>query len=86
MSIASSRTGLSEDRLVLSGVRWRTYLNVLRTFRDRHLRITYDRGALAIMTLAPKHERDKHLLGLPCRRTRHGTRLEHCRLRLHRPS
>jgi Uma2 family endonuclease len=27
------------------------------------LRITYDRGALEIMTLSPEHERLKHLLG-----------------------
>src|SRR5262249_39847635 len=37
----------------------------LRLFDERrHLRITYDRGALEIMTLSPRHERIKHLLGL----------------------
>jgi Uma2 family endonuclease len=49
-------------QLVLDGVAWRTYVQLLRAFDDRHLRITYDRGALEIMTLSPEHERFKHLL------------------------
>jgi Uma2 family endonuclease len=53
-----------EQRLVLGGVSWQTYLRVLRAFDDRHLRITYDRGALELMTLSPEHERFKHLLAL----------------------
>ena len=48
--------------LVLGSVPWKTYLGVLRTFDDRHLRITYDRGALEIMTLSSEHERFKRLL------------------------
>jgi Uma2 family endonuclease len=52
------------QRLVLAGVSWRAYTRLLRVFDDRHLRITYDRGALEIMTLSPPHERVKHLLGL----------------------
>jgi Uma2 family endonuclease len=48
--------------LVLGAVPWKTYLRVLRTFDDRHLRITYDRGALEIMTLSSEHERFKRLL------------------------
>ncbi len=54
----------SGQRLVLGGVSWRTYERLLRVFDDRHLRITYDRGALEIMTLSPQHERFKHLLVL----------------------
>jgi len=49
--------------LLLSGVSWRTYLRLLRTFADRRLRITYDRGALEIGTLSPEHEHFKTLLG-----------------------
>jgi Uma2 family endonuclease len=60
MSTVSAPAG---QRLVLSGVSWRTYERLLRAFDDRHLRITYDRGALEIMTLSPQHERFKHLLG-----------------------
>jgi Uma2 family endonuclease len=49
--------------LLLNGVPWRTYLRLLRALADRRLRITYDRGALEIMTLSPEHERFKQLLG-----------------------
>jgi Uma2 family endonuclease len=52
----------SGGQLVLDGVAWRNYLQLLRALDDRHLRITYDRGALEIMTLSPEHERFKHLL------------------------
>lgn len=54
----------SEQRLVLGGISWQSYERLLRAFDERHLRITYDRGALEIMTLSPEHERYKHLLGL----------------------
>jgi Uma2 family endonuclease len=50
------------DHLILSGVPWRTYLQLLRLFDDRHLRITYDQGALEIMTLSAEHEYFKRLL------------------------
>jgi Uma2 family endonuclease len=53
------------NRLLLSGIDWATYRRLLHLFEERrHLRITYDRGALEIMTLSPRHERIKHLLGL----------------------
>jgi Uma2 family endonuclease len=51
-------------QLLLDGVSWRTYGRLLRAFDDRHVRLTYDRGDLEIMTLSPEHERFKHLLGL----------------------
>jgi Uma2 family endonuclease len=60
MSTVRARSG---RRLVLYSVRWRTYERLLRIFDDRHLRITYDRGALEIMTLSSPHERFKSLLG-----------------------
>ena len=53
----------SGGSLVLGCVSWETYRRVLRTFDDRHLRITYDRGELEIMTLSSEHERLKKLLG-----------------------
>jgi Uma2 family endonuclease len=58
-TMARRRSG---DRLVLYGIPWESYVRVLRAFQDRRLRITYDRGALEIMTVSPKHERHKHLL------------------------
>jgi Uma2 family endonuclease len=52
------------QRFRLDGISWRAYEKLLRAFEDeRHLRITYDRGCLEIMTLSPRHERPKHLLG-----------------------
>jgi Uma2 family endonuclease len=51
------------QRLVLFGEPWKTYVRLLRLFDDRrHLRITYDRGALEIMTLSPEHEQWKRLI------------------------
>ncbi len=45
------------QRLVLYGEPWEAYIRLLRLFDERrHLRITYDRGALEIMTLSPEHE------------------------------
>ena len=45
------------QRLVLYGEPWASYVRLLRLFDERrHLRITYDRGALEIMTLSPEHE------------------------------
>lgn len=49
--------------LLLSGISWRDYLRMLRIFRERRLRITYDRGDLEIRTLSPEHEHFKTLLG-----------------------
>lgn len=51
-----------EQRLVLSGVPWSTYESLLRHFEGRHLRLSYDRGELEIMTVSPEHERAKKLL------------------------
>ncbi len=59
MSTASAASG---QKLVLGGVSWLSYERLLRALDDRHLRITYDRGALEIMTLSPQHEHFKHLL------------------------
>ncbi|HEV3259471.1 MAG TPA: Uma2 family endonuclease [Gemmataceae bacterium] len=53
----------SEQRFVLTGVDWPTYGRLLRAFDQRHVRLTYDRGALELMTLSPEHECYKKLLG-----------------------
>jgi Uma2 family endonuclease len=52
------------QRLLLPGIDWRTYQRLLRAF-DEHagIRLTYDRGALEIMTLTLGHESWSHLLG-----------------------
>ena len=54
----------SEQHLVLYGISWQTYERLLRVFADRPgVRLTYDRGALELMTLSHEHESLVHLLG-----------------------
>ena len=45
-----------QQRFILDGVSWERYTRLLHMFSDRHLRMTYDRGILEIMTLSHKHE------------------------------
>ena len=49
--------------IVLHDVDWRTYKKVSDAFRERHIRFTYDRGMLEIMTLSSEHESPKKLIG-----------------------
>jgi hypothetical protein len=44
------------QRLVLDNVPWERYTRFLHSFADRHVRLTYDRGRLEIMTLSHEHE------------------------------
>jgi Uma2 family endonuclease len=53
-----------EQRFVVHGVSWASYLAIGQLFADRPaLRLTYDRGTLAFMTTSPRHECYKHWLG-----------------------
>ena len=54
----------SEQRIVLSCIDWPTYLVFSDRLGDRHVRVTYNRGEMELMTLSPGHERWKHLLVL----------------------
>jgi Uma2 family endonuclease len=49
--------------LVLPSIDWRTYTGFLHALSKNHLRITYDRGTLEIMTLTHEHESDARFLG-----------------------
>ncbi|WP_165068568.1 Uma2 family endonuclease [Paludisphaera rhizosphaerae] len=60
MSIAE-HTDTEGRRLVLHGVPWSQYETLLDLFKDRSLRLTYDRGMLELMTPLPIHERYKSL-------------------------
>lgn len=52
------------QRLLLSGVDWRTYSRLLRALDERPgVRLTYDRGTLEIMTLTYGHESWGYILG-----------------------
>src|SRR5438874_2545944 len=52
------------QRVLLNDITWQEYVAIGEILHDRPgLRLTYDRGRLEIMTLSPKHERQKYLLG-----------------------
>jgi Uma2 family endonuclease len=51
------------ERILLSDVSWETYETLLREFDGRPIRLTYDRGALEIMTLSHGHENYGRLIG-----------------------
>jgi Uma2 family endonuclease len=53
-----------EQRLRLSLVSWEKYEQMAAWFEGRHVRLTYDRGELEIMTVSHPHEFDKHLIGV----------------------
>jgi len=45
-------------------VSWETYVRFSDNAGQRHVRITYDRGEMEVMTLSFEHESHKHLLGI----------------------
>jgi Uma2 family endonuclease len=48
---------------LLRGVDWETYCKLREALQGRHLRLTYDRGTIELMTLSLGHERYGSLLG-----------------------
>ncbi len=52
-----------DEIIHLSGISWQTYETLLAELSDRHLRLTYNRGSLEIMTPSPEHERFKKVAG-----------------------
>ena len=55
-------SGLAEQRFRLSLVSWEKYEQMAAWLNGRHVRLTYDRGELELMTVSHKHESSKHLL------------------------
>jgi Uma2 family endonuclease len=53
----------AEQRLRLSDIPWETYVLYGDGLGPRHIRVTYDRGEMEIMTVSGKHEHKKKLLG-----------------------
>src|SRR5262249_18031294 len=53
----------AEQRLHLSSIPWETYVLYSDGLGPRHIRATYDRGEMEVMTLSSKHENRKKLLG-----------------------
>jgi Uma2 family endonuclease len=60
--VASVLTPPTEQRFVLNDIDWSTYRRFGDLLGDRHIRITYDRGVMELMTLSPERERSKKLL------------------------
>lgn len=50
------------DRIVLDGITWNQYDQILKALDGRHIFLTYDRGRLEIMTTGSRHELGKKLL------------------------
>jgi Uma2 family endonuclease len=44
------------DRLLIQGVTWKSYVTLADELNENHVRLTYDRGRLEIMSPTPRHE------------------------------
>ena len=53
----------AERRVVVNGVSWQLYQQMLAEIGDGHTRLTYDQGRLEIMSPTPRHELIKTVLG-----------------------
>ena len=51
------------DVEALEGISWETYEHLLRDLDEQHLRLTYHRGRLTIVSPLPKHDRVKTVIG-----------------------
>jgi Uma2 family endonuclease len=60
MTIAHPR---AERRVVIEGVSWRLYQQMLAEIGDGHTRLTYDQGRLEIRSPTTRHELIKKILG-----------------------
>jgi Uma2 family endonuclease len=49
-------TAAEEQRILLHGVSWQTYVSLRDTHESRHLRMTYLKGSLEIMSTSRRHE------------------------------
>jgi Uma2 family endonuclease len=47
----------------LEGISWETYEHLVEDLGEQHLRLTYHRGRLTIMSPLPKHDRVKKFIG-----------------------
>lgn len=61
-AIASRAEPMPQQRFVVRQSSWQTYQTVLKAFADSPVRVTFDRGALELMSPSGPHERLKKLL------------------------
>src|ERR1700686_2019918 len=60
MTVASPQ---AERRVVIDGVSWQLYQQMLAEIGEGHTRLTYDQGRREIMSPTPRHELIKTILG-----------------------
>ena len=53
----------TDQRFVLPGVPWQTYLVLREQNENQHVRMTYDRGVLEMMTPSKRHEQFGYMIG-----------------------
>lgn len=63
MSVATESSSPPRQQLLLRSVGWEYYEKTLHELESQHLRITYDRGRMEIMSPSTRHERVKRLIG-----------------------
>ena len=54
----------AEQRFLLHGVSWQTYVGLRDSPENEHVRMTYDRGEMEIMSPSKTHEQYASLIGL----------------------
>jgi Uma2 family endonuclease len=59
----ATATHAHDEIALLQGVPWQTYVSLRDLPEDYHIRMTYDRGALEIMSPSHSHERLAYLIG-----------------------
>ena len=65
LSVPPSSSVETGQCVILSGVSWATYEQLLADFQDRHVaHFAYDQGVLEIMVLSAEHEVIKHTIAL----------------------
>ncbi len=63
MSTTTTPTPLPGQRFLLEGMSWDFYEHLLEELDNRPIRVTYDRGALELMSPSYRHETFSRLLG-----------------------
>src|SRR3954471_15966887 len=53
----------ASGELLLEGITWETYDQLVRALEEHRLRLTYDKGRLSIVSPSPRHDKIKHLVG-----------------------
>jgi Uma2 family endonuclease len=61
--MATANAAHTEQRFLLQGVPWTAYQSLREAPENAHVRLTYDRGELELMSPSQLHEQYAHLIG-----------------------